>query len=148
MKPLPRNRKGNSCTLHASCVAFEERAVLITGGAGAGKSALALQMMSLGAVLVADDRTTITRSGDMLVASSPATIRGMIEARGIGILAAETLAAARPVLVVDLDRTETERLPSERETAILGISLPLLHKVESAVFPAAIMQYLKGGRCA
>jgi HPr kinase/phosphorylase len=37
--------------LHASCVALNGRAVLITGKSGSGKSALALQLMAYGAML-------------------------------------------------------------------------------------------------
>jgi len=46
----------NSQTLHASCVAFNGRAVLILGPSGAGKSALALDLMSRGGSLIADDQ--------------------------------------------------------------------------------------------
>ena len=42
--------------LHGSVVAAGGRAVLITGAAGAGKTTLALEMIALGAELVADDR--------------------------------------------------------------------------------------------
>ena len=41
--------------LHASCIAVHGRGVLILGPSGAGKSSLALQLMALGADLVADD---------------------------------------------------------------------------------------------
>ena len=56
------------------------------GPSGAGKSALALQLLALGAELVADDRTDIIRQGDHLIADVPQAIAGMIEARGMGIL--------------------------------------------------------------
>ena len=36
---------------------------MITGASGAGKSALALQLIALGAELVADDRTELWREG-------------------------------------------------------------------------------------
>lgn len=134
--------------LHACCVAHAGRAVLISGASGAGKSALALQLMALGAGLVADDRTCLDARDGVLIASAPAAIRGMIEARGIGLLRAESVAHAPVRLAVDLDRAETERLPPERHTEILRCRIPLLHKVEHAHFPAAILQYLKGGRCA
>lgn len=76
----------------------------------------------------------------------PRGIHGQIEARGVGILAAENETAARVVLAVDLGQEERERLPPWRVTEVLGVELPLLHRVESAHFPAAIMQYLKAGR--
>lgn len=135
-----------SVTIHASCVALGSRAVLISGASGAGKSALALQLMAMGASLVADDRTILTRRGDRLVASAPPAIHGLIEARGVGLLQAETVAQADVVLQVDLDQTETARLPVMRFCDILGLRRPSIHKVDSSHFPAAVLQYLKGGR--
>ncbi len=136
----------DSTILHATTVALGARAVVITGASGTGKSALGLELISRGAVLVADDRTRIDCRSGALIASSPPAIRGMIEARGVGLLTADTVAQAMVVLAVDLDTPETERLPPMRETRILRQSVALLHRVEHAHFPAAIVQYLKGGR--
>lgn len=129
-------------TLHATTVAVDGKAVVITGQSGSGKSGLALQLMALGAVLVADDRTIIDAE---LHATCPETIRGMIEARGVGILNAPWC-EANVALVVDLDTTEADRLPPIRHTLLLGRDVPLLHKVESVHFPAAIVHYLRYGR--
>ena len=72
------------------------------------------------------------------------TIRDMIEARGVGILASPASPAwARAV--VDLDKVEKARLPEARETVIAGARLPLLRKVESPAFPAMLKLYLLGG---
>jgi HPr kinase/phosphorylase len=131
---------------HASCVAFDGSAILIQGASGSGKSGLALQLMGLGAELVADDRTEIALRDGWPWATAPASIQGLIEARGIGILQAPHIAAARLHLVVDMDVLETERLPHNRATAVLGQPLPLLHKVESAYFAAALRQYLLAGK--
>ncbi|MDF0600809.1 HPr kinase/phosphatase C-terminal domain-containing protein [Psychromarinibacter sp. C21-152] len=131
--------------IHASCVALDGRAVLIRGAAGSGKSGLALQLMALGAALVADDRTEITLHDGWPVAACPAAIRGRIEARGLGLLAADPAPPAVVRLVVDLDRVETDRLPPERHTDLLGVPLPLFHKVESLHFAPAILQYLRAG---
>ncbi len=133
-------------TVHASCVAMQGRALLIRGGSGSGKSALALAMMGFGAGLVADDRVCLTRSAGQVVASAPQTIAGLIEARGVGILRADTLASAPVVLVADLDRAETDRLPHPRTTILLGCKLPLLFRVDAPHFAPALMQYLKAGR--
>ena len=50
-----------ACVMHASCVSYENHAVLILGPSGIGKSSLALQLMALGAVLVADDKTCLRK---------------------------------------------------------------------------------------
>ena len=135
----------HSTILHASCVALGDRAVVITGASGSGKSALALSLMGHGATLVADDRTELTRQGAVIIASAPQTIRGLIKARGVGILTADTVARAQVHLMVDLDTPETNRLPPVRQAKLLDLAIPLLHKVESPHFAPAILQYLKSG---
>jgi HPr kinase/phosphorylase len=131
--------------LHASCVAFDGRALLITGPSGAGKSTLALELMALGGALVADDRTDLTRQGDAVIARCPAPILGRIEARGVGLLHATPCLAARVALVVDLSRDEPARLPIRRETALLGVAVPLVHRSVQTAFPAALRQYMLAG---
>ena len=134
--------------MHGSCVALEDRAVLILGASGQGKSALALELMALGAGLVADDRVILTREGEKVQASAPEPIAGRVEARFVGILNAAVAGPANLALVVDLDTDESERLPPRRSKNLLGVSLPLLHNSETRHFPAAILQYLKAGRSA
>ncbi|MDF1621668.1 HPr kinase/phosphorylase [Pseudothioclava nitratireducens] len=136
-------------TLHASCVALDaQRAVLILGASGAGKSSLALRLMALGCALVADDRVHLMAAEGAVWATAPAPLLGKIEARGAGLLAAEALPRARIALVVDLAQEESERLPPERQYVICGEALPLILRLHSAVIDAAILQYLKGGRVA
>ncbi len=132
--------------VHASCVSLDSKAVLIRGASGSGKSALALQLMALGASLVADDRTVLCPSDGALVASAPPELLGLIEARGVGILRAAASVSSEIVLVVDLDRQELKRFPQRHDVEICGFQVPCLHKIEGTYFPAAILQYLKAGR--
>lgn len=134
--------------LHASCVAWACRAALILGRSGAGKSALALQMMAFGADLVSDDRTELQADQDRLIARPLAAIQGLIEARGIGVLRVPFVRQAEIALVVDLDQTETQRLPLQRHVTLLGKTLPLVASAPHPHFPAAILCYLKGERFA
>lgn len=135
-------------SLHASTVALADRAVLIMGPSGAGKSALALNLMALGATLVADDITLMWRVGNKLMADAPDTIRDRIEARGVGILNAPSTGPMRVRLCIGLDTMEADRLPPHRRHEVLGIELPVLHNPGMGCFPAAIMQYLRAGRAA
>ena len=132
--------------LHATTVAWQGRACLIRGASGTGKSALALQLMGYGAGLVADDRTILTETDAGVVASCPEPLLGLIEARGVGLLEAEPHPPCPVVLVVDLDRQETERLPPRRTADLLGHALPLVHDTGTGAFAASILQYLKAGR--
>lgn len=131
--------------LHASCVALEGRGLLIRGEAGCGKSALSLQLMAYGALLVSDDRVLLSNERNKLVARPPKTIEGLIEARGVGILRAQTAPQADIVAIVDMDRVAGERLPAQMNETLLGQPLPVLQRVEAAHFAPALMQYLKCG---
>lgn len=136
----------NETVRHASCVAYDGKGVLICGASGTGKSGLALELMGYGAQLVADDRTVLRRTGDEIDASAPKTIRGKIEARGLGILHADPVDKASIVLIVSLDEPENERLPPQRSQQLLGLAVPLVHNLGIPHFAASIIQYLKGGR--
>lgn len=133
-------------TVHATTISRDGRGLLILGASGRGKSGLALQLIAFGASLVADDRTEIFLRDDRIFARAPAALAGMIEARGVGLLAAPTVPEVEIKLVADLDQTETERLPPFRHIVILGQSLNLVLQSQNDHFPAALWLYLLQGR--
>ena len=109
--------------------------------------------MAYGANLVSDDRTQIWADGNLLLATAPATIQGLIEARGIGILRATYLPQTEIALVVDLGQTETDRLPLPRNVTLHGQTRSLLHGplapgIIHPHFAASILCYLKGPQTA
>ncbi len=134
--------------LHASCVAVPVpatgwRAILILGAAGSGKSSLALQLLALGARLVSDDRTQLTRAGTgTLWASAPPALRGRIEWRGVGLLPAHALDGAVAVAAVDLDSPAPARLPAPTRATLLDVALPCLHKPDSSAVAAGLWHYM------
>ena len=126
-----------ACELvHGTCVALGRRGVLLRGGAGSGKSDLALRFMALpgeGALapgLVADDQVYVSANPDgTLTASAPPTIAGKIEVRGLGIMPVPFLPEAELVLVCDLvGGKDVPRMPpeSEKATVLAGVPLPTL----------------------
>ena len=116
----------SSETIHASTVASDGRAVLISGPSGSGKSDLALRLLDRGFTLVSDDQTIVRRDGDRLVASAPPTIEGKLEIRGIGIVEMDTVNDVPVALFVELT-SEIMRLPDDRrERPVLGVNLPLV----------------------
>jgi serine kinase of HPr protein (carbohydrate metabolism regulator) len=111
--------------VHATMVALYAggawRGVLLTGGSGAGKSDLALRLLAEGWRLVADDRTLVWPSGGALWGRSPESISGLIEARGLGIMAAPALRFARVETLAQLDSDPAERLPETETETLQGI---------------------------
>lgn len=146
MATTPASCDPNSTIIHASCITYAGKGVIILGVSGSGKSALALQLMAYGADLVADDQTVLAVEAGQLHASAPLPLQGLIEARGIGLLEAVPAQSTKIDLVIDLDHVEQHRLPEKHLTMLNGVSLVCLHKVDSPSFPAAILHYLKAGR--
>ena len=89
-----------STTLHGVFLDVLEMGVLITGASAIGKSELALELISRGNGLVADDIVELHRiSPDTLEGRCPGVLRDFLEVRGIGILNIRTIfgeTAVRP----------------------------------------------------
>jgi HPr kinase/phosphorylase len=121
--------------LHAVMMDVLGMGVLITGDSGVGKSELALELISRGHGLVADDIVEIARvAPNSLEARCPPMLRDFLEVRGLGVLNIRTVfgetACRRKMklkLVVNLLRpqkgaVEIDRLPLGAETQeILGV---------------------------
>ena len=115
--------------VQATCVAVDGAGVLLRGPSGSGKSDLALRLIDGGAELIADDGVELRRAGDRLIAAlpgqAPATLRGRLEVRGVGILPVASVPEAPLVLAVDLVAV-VERLPEPETVQWLGIAIPVL----------------------
>ena len=92
--------------LHGSCVSRDGHAILLIGPSGCGKSDLVLRLLSRGFELEADDQVDIVDG----IASCPAALAGLLEARGLGIVRLPYQTHARLALIVDLDGGP-ERMP-------------------------------------
>ena len=113
--------------VHATAVAIDGGAVLLRGPPGCGKSDLALRLIDGGARLIADDQAVLLRRDNRIQVRAPATIVGLLEVRGVGILRLDTLDGAPLALVVDLvPAAQVERLPEPRWETVLGLAVPLI----------------------
>jgi HPr kinase/phosphorylase len=111
--------------VRGTCVAVDGCGVLLRGRSGAGKSDLALRLLSGGGRLVADDYTCLACSHGSLRASAPESLSGLLEVRGLGIIRVDAEADVPLVAVVDLvPREAVERMPVAEKERLLGIDLP------------------------
>jgi len=100
--------------IHASCVKLNGVGVLVFGKSGSGKSDLAFRLIkTLGATLIADDRTEIILKNHKIIASCPQKIQGLLEVRGVGIIKLSFEQETSVGLVVELvdDTNKIERHP-------------------------------------
>ena len=117
---------------HAGLIARYDRGlwggILIEGLSGSGKSDLALRAIGAGFRLVADDRTLVFVSQGALYGKAPTSLRGLLEVRGVGIIAERTLPMARIVLLARcMDHPDAPpRLPDPVFADIAGVRLPVL----------------------
>lgn len=123
-------------TLHGVFMDVLGMGVMITGDSGVGKSELALELISRGHGLVADDVVEVSRvSLDILEGRCPELLRDFIEVRGLGLLNIRAVFGEtacrrkmRMKLIVHLQRPqagpETYRLPLDAQTeTILGVPI-------------------------
>ena len=122
-----------SPSVHASAVLVGDRAVLIRGPSGSGKSRLAFDLILAGrsgqlppSILVGDDRVHLdTLAGELWVRPA-AELAGLIEIRGLGIRRCNCVGEAVVGLVVDLAADDAERLPPPEALSVRlnGVLLP------------------------
>jgi HPr kinase/phosphorylase len=127
-------RFADTVSIHGVFMDVFGMGVLITGDSGIGKSELALELVSRGHGLVADDVVELARIAPTTIEGRcPGMLRDYLEVRGLGLLNIRTIfgetAARRKMklkLVVHLQRYSTgddsERLPLDSQAQeILGI---------------------------
>jgi serine kinase of HPr protein (carbohydrate metabolism regulator) len=123
------------------------RAVLIRGPSGSGKSRLAFDLILAGrtgqispAILVGDDRVHLAVHDGRLVVRPAPSLAGLIEIRGLGIRRCAFAGEAVVGLVVDLAAGDAERLPSRAalQTFIHGVEIPRI-PVEAGFQPLPLV---------
>jgi serine kinase of HPr protein (carbohydrate metabolism regulator) len=108
-----------------TCIALDGHGVLLRGGSSAGKSDLALRLIDAGAELISDDYTELAAEDGRLVAAAPASLHGLIEVRGLGVVRLPAASMAPLVAVVDLVAADQiERMPPARTETLQGVAVP------------------------
>jgi HPr kinase/phosphorylase len=129
---------GEITTLHGVMLDVLEVGVLITGDSSIGKSELALELISRGHGLVADDVVELQQIGpDTIQSRCPPMLRDFLEVRGLGVLNIRSIfgeTAVRPRkalrLIVQLEPYEAGIEPKDRLATragtqdILGVEIP------------------------
>lgn len=124
-------------TVHGVLMDLYGVGVLIIGSSSIGKSETALELISRGHRLVADDAVCIKRVSDRLLGASPSIIRHFMELRGIGIIDVRQMygvGAVKLTKAIDLviklemwdEEKEYDRLGNVEEVHnILDVELPM-----------------------
>ena len=126
--------------IHASCVDYDGKGILLLGASGSGKSGLCLELiLNYNAVLVADDRVELTAKAGGIYASAPENIKGLLEVRNVGILRLPVKEATRvrPGGRLEPVTQTSERLPQPESCCLENTGLPLLRFYENDTAVAA-----------
>lgn len=125
-----------SITLHGVLLGMYGAGVLLLGESGIGKSECALDLITRGYRLIADDAVIVKKIGEVLEGSSPELTSGHLEIRGLGILNIRDLFGISATgqsktinVCIELKRwstmDEVDRLGLETdEEEIFGIRIP------------------------
>jgi HPr kinase/phosphorylase len=138
LRPYMQRELGEVTTLHGVFLDVLEIGVMITGDSSIGKSELALELISRGHGLVADDVVELQQIGpETIQGRCPLMLRDFLEVRGLGVLNIRSIfgeTAVRPRkalrLIVHLEPfvsgiEASSRLATHAGTInILGVEIP------------------------
>ena len=131
--------------MHATALDVSGKGIVITGKSGAGKSNLALNLISLGAGLISDDQTLFKPNGDKIFLTKPKPVPEVIEARGLGLIPVPTVSGCELSCFVELTNEKPDRLPEANYKVFLGRMVRLIHFNVSHGNISALFLALKHG---
>lgn len=129
----------DSLIIHGVFMEVMGNGVLLTGDSGIGKSELALDLISRGHRLIADDTPQFSKiTPDIINGSCPVILREFLEVRGLGVLNIRAIFGDSAVktnkylrLIIALKNVTVEQLQkmdrlrgSKRNRKVLGINIP------------------------
>lgn len=142
---------GPANNVHGTAIVLGKRGLIFLGPPGAGKSELAFACLAAArsqgvfAALVADDQVFISMENGQTIATRPASIAGLMELRGSGIVTLESVERAALHLAIRvIDPLRDERLPPAGERTDLGglADLPLIRLSGRSIAPLATIAAL------
>ena len=114
--------------IQATAVSYKNRAILIQGNAGIGKTTLALSLIEKGAVLIGDDVIELFIKNNKLFCKSKEILKGVVEVKGLGLVSGFKVSKPVPVLcIIHLQKKKTERLPKPKSISILNKKIPVFN---------------------
>jgi serine kinase of HPr protein (carbohydrate metabolism regulator) len=138
----------DTTNIHGTAIVVGTTGLLFLGVSGVGKSSLAFaclasaKQLGMFSALVADDRVLLTKTNDVVFAECPASIAGLIEIRGTGILRIPSVSSAKiDFAVLPGDPLTSERLPPDEEQIAVTdcITLPAIRLSTTTINPLAII---------
>jgi HPr kinase/phosphorylase len=123
-------------TIHGVFLEVLSIGVLLTGESGVGKSELALELITRGHRLIADDAPEFARiAPDIINGTSPALLQDFLEVRGLGVLNIRAMYGDSVIkngkylsLIIYLTHADLpqDRLQTQQDTrTILGLEIPV-----------------------
>lgn len=128
-------------TLHGVFLEVLGSGVLIVGHSAVGKSELALELITRGHRLIADDAPEFTRiAPDIVSGSCPPLLRELLEVRGLGILDIRAMFGDSAIkrtenlqLIIHMKRMKQSEIAimdrlqeSNRQRDVLGVEIPIV----------------------
>lgn len=145
-----------SFNLHGTAIRINELGIFCVGPSGSGKSELAFSLIveakrwGASAALISDDQTMISIQDQHIIAHRPASIAGLIELRGSGVIAIASEPNVRLTHAVTCMSAEGhERLPPENERFFCSEEhcLPLIRIPAHSLTPYAKFSAFVGDLC-
>ncbi len=135
----PGDKHPEKNVIHGVFLEVSGLGVLLTGDSGIGKSELAMELVTRGHCLIADDAIEFSRQGpDEVRGTCPETLRDFLEVRGLGILNIRAMYGDHAIkssknlhLIIHLERMTAEDMRqvnriegSSGLTKILDVEIP------------------------
>lgn len=121
--------------LHASLVCSDRGGLLIIGDSGTGKTSLALDLVSVGWKLVADDVVILENRGGRMIGAAPRRLRGLFATFRDGIaeilrlgdeMITESCEVGAAVHICNGLLPQSQEIQKKSSLMIVGLTIPLV----------------------